>query len=95
MTTPRVPATEEPAPILRAEDVVIVSVCPTVAWEAIVGPLMNKLDAWSMVREVAASVLLMVGWLNNMALLADVPVDVIWVLPEKLTVPGVKVVALK
>lgn len=95
MTTPLVPATDEPAPILKADDAVIVSVWPTVAWEAIVAPLMKRFDAWSMVKLVAASVLLIVGWLKRRALLADVPVLVIWVAPEKFTVPGVKVVLLK
>ena len=89
------PATVDPAPIVKAEATVIVSVCPTVAWEAMVGPLMKMLEAWSMIKLVAASVLLMVGWLNSKALLAEVPVLVIWVDPEKLTVPGVKVAMLK
>ncbi len=95
VTTPRVPATEDPAPMRKAAAAVMVSVCPTVAWLAMVGPLMKILLAWSMTKLVAASVLFIVGWLYTMALLAEVPVEVIWVEPEKFTVPGVKVALLK
>ena len=95
VTAPLVPLSAEPAPILKAAAAVIVSVCPPVAWLAMVGPLMKRLEAWSMTRLVAAAVLLIVGWLNKIALLALVPVEVIWVEPEKLTVPGVKAEELK
>ena len=73
----------------------MVSVWPPVAWLALVAPLMNRLLAWSMTRLLAAAVLLMVGWLKRIELLAEVPVEVIWVEPEKLLVPGVKLAVLK